>query len=136
MKRKSIGFAAALAASLAFTAPALSQVPDYDGIAVACSTGAECEILVTAAIDQLRGGGFAGDAFHEQLGLLAGALAEGADGVALTNRFAIARGLRVIAQASADTQQTGSIFTLADRLERGTGRNNAPVSPFGSASEA
>ena len=136
MKRISMGFAAALAASLAFTSPAVSQVPDYDDIAVACSTGGECEVLVAAAIDQLRGGGFAGEAFEEQLGLLAGALVEGADGIPLTNRFAIARGLRTIAQASSDTVQTGSIVALADRLERGTGRSNVPVGPFGSASEA
>lgn len=136
MKRKSMGFAAALAASLAFTSPAVSQVPDYDDIAVSCSTGGECEVLVAAAIDQLRGGGFAGEALEEQLGLLAGTLVDGSDGLPLVHRYNIARGLRVVAQASNDTVQTGSITTLANRLERGTGRSNLSVGAFGSASEA
>jgi len=137
MKRKSMGFAAALAASLAFTSPAISQVPDYSDIVVACSTGGECEVLVAAAIDQLRDGGFAGPAFEEQLGLLAGAIVEGSDGLPLVHRFNIARGLRVIAQASSDRAQTGSIVALADRLEQRTGRaGSLSVGDFGSASEA
>lgn len=136
MKRKSMGFAAALAVSFAFMSPAASQVTDYNDIAFACSTGGDCEALVASAIDQLRAAGFTGEALEEQLGLLAGTLVDGSDGLALVHRYNIAGGLRVLAQASNDTVQTGSIATLANRLERGTGRSNLSIGAFGSASEA
>lgn len=136
MKRKFTALTVAMAASLMLAAPAMSQVVDYDDIGAACASGGDCEGLVAAAIAQIQQTSASQEALEEQLGLLAGALAVRSEGLPMVHRFAIARGLRLIAQTSADSVQTGSIIRLAQRLEGRTGPANLPVGQFGSASEA